>query len=75
MVNFIRKFFLILGVLLLGIGCARTFAPRITDTLLHRKPMAREDCLVCHSRGDKEAPQAPKRMLAVDRENCRKCHW
>jgi len=70
-----RNFVLLLGVVVLAIGCARTFAPRISDTGIHRKPMSREDCLTCHLQGDKETPQAPKRMLKVDRENCKKCHW
>ncbi|OGC79840.1 MAG: hypothetical protein A2145_03590 [candidate division Zixibacteria bacterium RBG_16_40_9] len=70
-----KRLSIILGILLLAMGCARTFAPRITDTFVHRKSMSREDCLTCHVQGDKVTPKAPKRMLKVDRENCRKCHW
>ena len=69
------KIFLVLVTIILAIGCARTFAPRITDTLVHRKPMLRDDCLTCHLQGDNETPKAPNRMLKIDRENCKKCHW
>jgi len=70
-----KRLLVISGVLFLAISCAKTFAPRISDTGVHRKPMSRDDCLTCHLQGDKETPRAPKRMLKIDRENCKKCHW
>ncbi len=56
-------------------GCAALFAPRITDTFIHRnRVFSREDCLSCHLEGKDGAPKAPKAMLKEGRRNCVRCH-
>lgn len=64
----------IFGIVILCWGCAAIFAPRITDTGVHRMVTSREQCLSCHLEGKNSAPKAPDRMLENDRRNCVRCH-
>ncbi|OGC76102.1 MAG: hypothetical protein A2Z27_04430 [candidate division Zixibacteria bacterium RBG_16_50_21] len=64
----------LLGIGLLCLGCAATFAPRITDTNIHHASMARDQCLTCHLEGKQGTPTAPGRMLKEDRRVCTRCH-
>ena len=64
----------LIGVIILCWGCAATFAPRITDTMIHADITSRDQCLSCHLEGNKGAPVAPSRMLKEDRKVCTRCH-
>ncbi len=64
----------VIGVFILCLGCAATFAPRITDTLVHRYVIVKTECLSCHLEGKNGAPVVPARMLQDDRRNCIRCH-